>query len=521
LTDVAGKRRPSADADVTLKYLGYWTDNGSGYYYNYDPARGYTGTLLAEADELHRLGVAVRYMQLDSWWYIKTNLSPSGRAGAISKNPKLPLGTWNCYGGLTEYVAHKDLFPNGLAAFQKQLGLPLVTHNRWVDVNSPYRQQYAISGVAAIDPKWWQHIIGYVHSCGVVEYEQDWMNEIYRNSPEMQSTTTVGDAFTDGMANATAADGMSMQYCMTLPRLYLQGTRYNNLTSVRVSNDRFKPERWESFLYTSQLAAALGEWPFADCFRSKELGNLLLSNLSCGPIGLSDLLGETSVRNLARVARPDGVIVKPDTPIVPVDSMYTADATDNGTGPMIAAAYTNHGPLRTAYVFTYFRSSQPAPIHIRPADLGIDSDAWVCLADDDADHQTFTAERVKRNQIWNGPAVANPQRDKSWLYLVVAPVTRSGISLLGDAGKFVTAGRQRVSEMSETADGVSATINFAPGENAVRLFGYAPAQPAAAASVGSCSAVTYEANLQRFSLTVQPGAALAKIALSAGAVPHS
>jgi hypothetical protein len=518
LTDMAGKLRHASDSDITLKYLGYWTDNGSGYYYHYDPALGYAGTLLAEADELRQLGVNIHYMQLDSWWYIKTNLSPSGRAGAVSKNPNLPAGTWNCYGGLTAYVAHKDLFPDGLAAFQHQLGLPLVTHNRWVDVNSPYRRQYAISGVAAIDPKWWQHIIGYVHSCGAVGYEQDWMNEIYRNSPQMQTTPTAGDAFTDGMSHATAAAGMGMQYCMTLPRLFLQGTRYENLASIRVADDRFNPASWENFLYTSQLAAALGEWPFADCFRSNELGNLLLANLSGGPIGLSDLLGETNVHNLARVARADGVIVKPDTPIVPIDTMYQADARDGGAGPMIAAAYTDHGPLRTACVFEFFRGGQDAAVGICPADLGIHTDAWVCQVANDADTASFTAERVAPNATSAPPRATQPEPLKTWFYYVVAPVTRSGIALIGDADKFVCAGRQRIPEMAETPTGVCATIDFAPSEQSVHLFGFAPAKPAASASMGTCEALTYDANSQRFDVLVQPGAnGQAKIILTATA----
>jgi len=39
LTDIHGKVRPANDADVTLKYLGYWTVNGAAYYYNFEPSR--------------------------------------------------------------------------------------------------------------------------------------------------------------------------------------------------------------------------------------------------------------------------------------------------------------------------------------------------------------------------------------------------------------------------------------------------------------------------------------------------
>ena len=54
------------------------------------------------------------------------------------------------------------------------VGLPLVTHNRWIDSQSPYHQKYAISGVAAVDPKWWDDIADYLHHADVQTYEQDW-----------------------------------------------------------------------------------------------------------------------------------------------------------------------------------------------------------------------------------------------------------------------------------------------------------------------------------------------------------
>ena len=50
ITDLQEKRRPSNDADASLAYLGYWTDNGASYYYNFEPALGYSGTLLAIRD---------------------------------------------------------------------------------------------------------------------------------------------------------------------------------------------------------------------------------------------------------------------------------------------------------------------------------------------------------------------------------------------------------------------------------------------------------------------------------------
>ena len=74
-------------------------------------------------------------MQLDGWWY------PKGASQSRSASD----GFYVC-------GAHPELFPNGLAAFQQSLGIPLVTHNRWLDSSSPYRNQYECSGNTVIGP---------------------------------------------------------------------------------------------------------------------------------------------------------------------------------------------------------------------------------------------------------------------------------------------------------------------------------------------------------------------------------
>ena len=122
-------------------------------------------------------------MQLDSWWYYKTLTGPDGKTGK-TKNAKLPQGEWNRYGGLLEYRAHPAVFPDGLESFHRELGLPLITHNRWVDPASPYRSKYHISGYAALDPAFWREIVGYIASAGVVTYmNKIRLNEIYEHSP--------------------------------------------------------------------------------------------------------------------------------------------------------------------------------------------------------------------------------------------------------------------------------------------------------------------------------------------------
>jgi hypothetical protein len=492
LVKLQGKTPPSNQADTSLKYLGYWTDNGADYYYNYDQTKGYTGTLSALADYYKKNDIPIHYMQLDSWWYYKSLDDPSGHPGK-PKNAALPEGEWNRYGGLLEYRAHTALFPNGLKAFQSEIGLPLITHNRWIDANSPYHQKYHIEGVAAVDINWWEDIAAYLQQSGVVTYEQDWLNELYSHSPTLGGTITSGDTFMDSMSKACADHGITMQYCMGTPRCFLEGSAFNNLTTLRTSGDRFEPAKWNDFLYTSRLAESIGSWPWADVFKSHETGNLLLANLSAGPVGTGDAIGKESKDNLTKVVRADGVIVKPDVPLVPIDKTYVADASKADT-PLVAATYTHSDNVKTAYVFTSTRRGQTAqPAQVSATDVGLDGPVYFY------DYFAGTGQDVAQGKSY----MVTPGTE-GWAFVIAAPIGKSGIAFLGDPDRFVGTGRQRINMLSETAGKLTARVLFADGEKSVVLKAYATAQPKATATQGSVKDAKYDPATHLFTVTVSP-----------------
>jgi hypothetical protein len=493
------RTRPANDADIGLRYLGYWTDNGAAYWYDYEQELGYAGTLETLVRRYRDEGIPLRYLQLDSWWYFKTLTGPGGER-LKPRNPKLPAEEWNRYGGLLKYEAHPSVFPGGLAAFQKKVDLPLITHNRWIDPESPYHAHYAISGVAAVDPKFWQAIMAYTSSANVVTYEQDWLNVIYKNSPALGTTLSAGDAFTDGMARAAQEKGMSLQYCMALPRHFLQGARYGNLTTIRTSGDRLTRSNWDTFLYTSRLASALGIWPWTDVFMSTETDNVLIATLSAGMVGNGDKIGTENKENLLRAVRMDGVIVKPDAPLLPIDAMYTSDAPrmlpadrSRPPVPMIASAHTDHGGLRTAYVFAYSRGSDRAKAAFTPAQAGIERDVYVY------DARARRARRLAASDSYTFDLAPN-----GTAYFVLAPVSSAGVALFGDEGKFVPDGRKRIAAIAEIKNHLMVTVTFAPQEKALRLFGYSMRRPAITAESGSVEKITFDEKTGRFEVTVSP-----------------
>jgi hypothetical protein len=496
LLDLQGSRRPANDADAVLKYLGYWTDNGAAYYYNYNLDKGYAGTLQSLVESYRQERIPIRYLQLDSWWYYKTITDADGRPGREQKSKKLPAGEWNRYGGLLQYKAHTDLFPNGLDAFQKAVGLPLITHNRWIDPASPYHQDYKISGLAAVDPKWWDSIAAYMKTSGIVTYEQDWLDRIYTYSPAFSSNVGTGEAFLDNMARACREQGITMQYCMPYPCYFLQGSCYDNLTTIRTSGDRFNTNRWNDFLYTSRLAASLGIWPWADVYMSGETNNLLLSTLSAGPVGTGDAMGEENKANLMQAVRTDGVIVKPDAPIVPLDRNYIADA-ENQPAPLTAGTYTESGGIKTRYVFAFNRRKTPEDkVNFTLGELGVNGPAYVY------DYFAGTGALLPEKGAFSAPL----GRDAAAFY-VVAPVSKSGIAFLGDKDKFVGTGRQRIASLQDEPGRLTVEVVLAADEKSVVLQGFAAAAPTAAVLAGEDDNLQYDPVTRRFTIVVKPDAA--------------
>jgi hypothetical protein len=473
LTDWQGKVRPASDADVGLKYFGYWTDAGAVYYYHHEPS-GYEDTLLGVKASFDQKGIPLGWMQLDSWWY-----------------PKGPAAEWSAGNkGIWTYDAHPDLFPNGLKDFQQRLGLPLLTHSRWIDGSSPYRDQYKMSGDVIIDPLYWLDRMAYLADNGVFAYEQDWLNG---NAAAAWNSIDHNDGYFDNMAGACSVYGLTMQYCMPLPCHYLQGTKYSNLTTMRVSLDRFQRDHWDAFLYASILARAVGVWPWADVCMSSEKANMILQVLSAGMVGVGDRIGSENKENILLTSRKDAVIVKPDVPIVPTGETILQDAAGQAGRPMVASTHTDHGSQRTVYLFAYTRSGDTS-VSFSPAPLGLAGQVYL---------YDFNAETGRIVEA--GEACTEVLAPNGYGYYILSPVRSSGIAFLGDSGKFASMGKQRISHVEDGADHIEVTIAYAAGEEAVTLHGYAPTRPAVTALAGTAGAVSYNETSKRFTVEVTPG----------------
>jgi hypothetical protein len=476
-------RKPAVpnDADVVLEKFGYWTDNGASYYYKFDPSLGYEGTLLAVRDQYKKMGVPIAYLQLDSWWYPKT------------RGNTLKGGTGD--NGAIVYRADPTIFPDGLNAFHKRLGLPMATHARWFSEASPYRREYKMSNNVVIDPRYWNATASYLSDAGVVVYEQDWLDKNARPAVNIAQSKE----FLSEMAGVMAARKIGIQYCMALPGYFLASTQFPNLSTIRVSDDRFERARYDEFLYGSALAHAVGLWPWADVFMSDELPNLVLATLSAGPVGVGDALGHIDAANLKRVMRADSVILKPDTPIRPIDATYLADASD-ARSPMVALTRTDFGPASEYYLIAYPRSGSASSTTVSLDDLGIHGAVYAWNWQDQSG-KTIPA----------GGSITVPFTS-GWGYEVLAPINKNGIALLGDTSKIVPLARKRFASVTNNG-AVNAVFSFAAGESFVRVSGYSRHKPKIRAQQGTVHNIHYDAatGVFSFSASLESGAHSARV----------
>lgn len=474
LLGFSGKQRPTNESSVILSKLGYWTDNGAYYYYKFDPQFGYAGTLLAIRDEFKKLGIPLGYMQLDSWWY------PKGEDGRWdAKGDTLPFGEYL-------YRADQTLFPEGLSAFQKSLGLPIVTHARWISSGSPYRHQFKLSRNVIVDPAFWKATAAYLRGAKVVTYEQDWLD---RNAlPELNLQDP--EAFLGNMSSAMQSAGIDIQYCMPLPAHYMASTLYPNLETIRTSSDRLTAGKWDEFLYDSRLASALGLWPWTDVFFGTELPNLILSTLSAGPVGVGDALGSISAQNLQAVVRQDGFLIKPDFPLLPIDAAYASDATNQQT-PMVAVAETNFADSLVRYVFAYPRRPTDTEFSVPLAELGFSGPGYAY------------DWRAHAGKVVPAGGTLSAGFEDGFAYLILVPVNRQQLALLGDTEKIVPLGKQRIAALSDHGT-LTATITFAQGEPVRTISGYSAHQPKITVLKGKLKNVAYDSESKLFQAQVAP-----------------
>jgi hypothetical protein len=312
------------------------------------------------------------------------------------------------------------------------------------------------------------------------------------------------------MVGAMGANGIDLQLCMPLARHILEAFKYERVHTVRVSGDRFGWGHWDQEMYGSILVNAGSMWPTVDNFHTTEKRNLLLAALSAGPLALSDQIG--AYVPIPEAIRSDGLILKPDFSMVPTDASFVAEAaaiegfygvsgpkaSNPGNKaplilpPLIGHAYSDFGWSKVEYAFAYSRDvNGTASVSFSPESLGLSGDVYV---------YDYFGKAGWRQQA--GQAVVRPV-DSQGSYYVIAPVGPSGIAVLGDLSRFVSASKQRIPSFTDTGQ-VTATLQFSPGE-IVPVSIFASSTPVITAIGATITAVQYDSTTGLYQAMVSAG----------------
>jgi hypothetical protein len=444
------RNRQPFNIDTVVAYLGYWTDAGTYYYYNHKPFPNYEDALVAVRDRAKLKNIPYRYWQLDSWFYPKDD-------GTLTWEPD------------------PKLFPTGLAWLSERLGGPFICHNRWFSVHTSYKAKYPDFITESHDPaakpgsdpknvsnkkirRWslptkpdvWTEIMQTARTWNCICYEQDWLQPQWKFFDYLRENVHAGRMWLKGMAEAAYNSKMTMQFCMTFPSFYLAAIELPNVSHARCSDDynhrKAKRIYVPHFTQTAMLCWACGLFPWKDPFFSTcdpEPGSvsifqripahyerwsvleLLLQVLSAGPVGNGDQVDKLNAPLLLQSCREDGLLIKPDRPLFPIDLMFLPHSK-----PYVMMTYSAFGPFRWYYLLQVLVwDKKVTEYFVTLNDLGIKGKF---IAYDYFEKKIFPVDET--TPIGKGRKMCLNEHN----YTIIAPIMDNGMAFIGLRDKIAT-----------------------------------------------------------------------------------
>ena len=458
LLDRAGTVRPGRWPDALGSRPSYWTDNGAAYWYRAEPGLDVATSVVSAVDDLRNRGVPIGAVQLDSWFYPHVELRPFDTDEWVV--PPSAMVAWE---------ERPDVLPDGVADLRHRLGdLPLVAHIRHLSSAAPIAAEVPVyvdgPYAAPATPEAYERWLDQCITWGVETFEHDWLVEVFFGVVGLRERPGRARAWQEGIDRAARERGITLQWCMATPADFAQTTTLTQVTSIRTCGDHgyiaTPGQLWAWFCTTNSLARSLGLMPFKDVFRADpdiagDHGEpeALLSALSTGPVGLGDGVGRMDPALALRTCRADGLLIKPHVPIAATGSSMLAN-TGFRDALMVAECYSDHPAGRWTYALA---------LHANPSDEAIVDDIVFADLGESApvgdvvvwDWRRQTATRLGPDGHWPVSLVS-----EDWAFLVLAPVLASGVAIVGDTSKFVTAGDARI-EVSEMGGGVRMLVKGA------------------------------------------------------------
>ncbi|KAK6165976.1 hypothetical protein SNE40_022775 [Patella caerulea] len=338
MRDFYGKESSYRKSDMTINYLGFWTDNGGYYYHKTEDGNDYEQTIYDIQKTGKEQGIPYRYIQYDDWFY------------------KRGKGVWNNGSGTIHWDAMPSVFPSGMRKVYENTEWPVLAHNMYWSNQTTYARQNGgdynflldyDGNALPFEERFWNDLFKYSRTWGLIVYEQDFM---YMNTDSINETVSdviSAKTWMMEMGNAARKNGLTIQYCMEYPRHVMQSLEIPVVTQARVMQDNVPGSVNWQIGYSSIFAEAMGIAPFKDNFwtTTEQSGNpynrsepntalqAMIATMSTGPVGPSDKIGTTNVTLLLRCCNAEGLILKPTVPFTAINKQIQQMAYGNNFGP--------------------------------------------------------------------------------------------------------------------------------------------------------------------------------------------
>ena len=135
-------------------------------------------------------------MLLDSWWYYKGEL-----------------------GGVKNWTARPDVFPDGIQFLHANFSMPFVAHNRWWAPETDYATQNggqyefvtANNFSLPTEQRFWDDLMRNSSVWGLRVYEQDWLYNVWDNLHNIRENITLGRNWLMQMGAGARRAGVNIQ----------------------------------------------------------------------------------------------------------------------------------------------------------------------------------------------------------------------------------------------------------------------------------------------------------------------
>eukprot|EP01084_Bolivina_argentea_P143819 252495_1 len=448
----------SHNRDFTLQYLGYSTDNGAYYYYYTEPGKNYQQTMIDISNYHKSVGLPTKWVLLDSWWYYKG-------AG----------------GGVKNWTARSDIFPNGLEYVYNATGWSIQAHNRYWSTDNVYKgvlgYNFTCSNSDCLpdNSQFWDYLFNINENWGLVVYEQDWIRES-TVLPNVINNTYFGRQWLLEMGQNAYEHHVSVQYCMCYPRHIMTTSELASVTQTRASDDYHPGNNQWRIGISSIFNSAIDIAPSKDNFWSKpdiqpgpysnttcEPYNrlqALVQSLSNGPYTFSDQIGYSDVDLIMRCCSTNGLVLRPDTSATMIDAYFKYRAgfennTEMSSGEIwsTTSRIGNNDMFRYIYVFAVLLNND---LNIYPNDVSYhfsdnSNNEWLVY------ESNTTSKFTKFN--YNTPLTIKKGGKYDFQLYTLIPIGNStnsdlnGWYLQGEIDKWITVSKQRFKDITTNNNG--------------------------------------------------------------------